>query len=114
MFGLLAMPKDYMFTLDEQQLTFLKLHRHSEGIPLHADGQREQISLSHRHDHSTRSPIAGASDIQLEHARLAQSVERETLNVVNSQSQGCGFDPRIGLFLYQRSRLSGVQFLFLH
>ena len=28
-------------------------------------------------------------------ARLAQSVERETLKV--GQSQGCGFDPRIGL-----------------
>ena len=32
-------------------------------------------------------------------ARLAQSVERETLTRVHT-SQGCGFDPRIGLFLY--------------
>ncbi|KAJ0145599.1 Uncharacterized protein HZ326_11713 [Fusarium oxysporum f. sp. albedinis] len=31
------------------------------------------------------------------HARLAQSVERETLT--STRSQGCGFDPRIGLFL---------------
>lgn len=46
-------------------------------------------------------------------AWLAQSVERETLNrdhllrkrliypkSGNSKSQGCGFDPRIGLFLF--------------
>ncbi|KAG7430923.1 hypothetical protein Forpi1262_v008054 [Fusarium oxysporum f. sp. raphani] len=36
-------------------------------------------------------------DHPAKHARLAQSVERETLK--SSQSQGCGFDPRIGLFL---------------
>ena len=32
---------------------------------------------------------------QISIARLAQSVERETLKM--GQSQGCGFDPRIGL-----------------
>ena len=37
-------------------------------------------------------------DHPAKHARLAQSVERETLT--STRSQGCGFDPRIGLFLY--------------
>ena len=36
-------------------------------------------------------------DARAKHARLAQSVERETLT--STRSQGCGFDPRIGLFL---------------
>src|SRR6478609_4921299 len=45
------------------------------------------------------------------HARLAQSVERETLT--STRSQGCGFDPRIGLFLYKFDceRLRGFLFL---
>ena len=30
-------------------------------------------------------------------ARLAQSVERVTLTLLNRSSQGCGFDPRVGL-----------------
>ncbi|KAJ0141292.1 Beta-glucuronidase [Fusarium oxysporum f. sp. albedinis] len=43
------------------------------------------------------------------HARLAQSVERETLT--STRSQGCGFDPRIGLFLYYDcERLRGFLF----
>ena len=33
-------------------------------------------------------------------ASLAQSVERETLTVLGGSSQGCGFDPRVGLYLF--------------
>lgn len=37
------------------------------------------------------------------HARLAQSVERETLIQEWTSSQGCGFDPHVGLFLYKQA-----------
>ncbi|KAJ0154736.1 hypothetical protein HZ326_2893 [Fusarium oxysporum f. sp. albedinis] len=42
-------------------------------------------------------PIRPRLSTNQSHARLAQSVERETL--MSTRSQGCGFDPRIGLFL---------------
>jgi hypothetical protein len=51
---------------------------------------------------------------KLLHARLAQSVERETLT--STRSQGCGFDPRIGLFLYKFDceRLRGFLFVLIY
>ncbi|CZS73640.1 unnamed protein product [Fusarium graminearum] len=57
---------------------------------------QQAASLAGHVMQSSEQPAASISTIT-SHARLAQSVERETLT--STRSQGCGFDPRIGLFL---------------
>jgi hypothetical protein len=56
-----------------------------------------------------------ASTVQMETARLAQSVERETFTPLPKSgkqvSQGCGFDPRVGLTQCQREASAAVSFL---
>ncbi|KAJ0130961.1 N-acetyl-6-hydroxytryptophan oxidase ivoB [Fusarium oxysporum f. sp. albedinis] len=75
-------------------------------LSLSVDPSLPTRSVSQHHDKSERLLSTIKS-----HARLAQSVERETLT--STRSQGCGFDPRIGLFLYSIASVSEA-FSFCH